>query len=169
MKLLRTSRGITLIELLLVLALSSMVLTLGASFVVSMLKASDRTMTETTSRNETVLILDKLNKTMENADDIEVDPDQKNIDGSFKLFTVIETEEVDPNNDGIFDKVETRKVIHINDSDLLIDGSKINSENYSLEKSSFTLQNDQLVCKLFIQLRHGNKKPYEILKIYTFS
>ncbi|WP_191560708.1 prepilin-type N-terminal cleavage/methylation domain-containing protein [Metabacillus idriensis] len=161
--------GITLIELLLVLALSSMVLTLGASFLITMSKASDRTLGETNLRNESVLVIDALNKTMENADELVIE-DNDNNDSGLNLVNVIEIEMIeDPINSGSFIEQRFPLQIKIESGNLYINNRKVNGDQFSLESTLFFIKDKQLICKIIIQDKHTPSKPYEILKIYDLA
>ncbi|QNG61053.1 prepilin-type N-terminal cleavage/methylation domain-containing protein [Bacillus sp. PAMC26568] len=168
MRIIANQKGVTLIELLLVLALSSMVITLGTSFLITMFKASDRTLADTSLRNESVLVLDALNKTMENADELEIE-DNNNTTGLNHIeITEIEMIE-DPNNAGSFLEVRVTIPIHVDKGNLYIKNRAVNGEQFSLENTTFYINKNKLICKIIIQDRRSNSEPYEILKIYDLA
>lgn len=168
-KLLVNQNGLTLIELLLALAISSMVIVLGASFLITMFKASDRTLSETNLRNEAVLVLDAINKAMENVDDFEV---QNISDTGLREITVVEIDKtVNASNTGNEDEVRFSFQLKFKNDDLFIKNSRINDNNYSLNNSYFyvTEKPKQLICKIIIQEKKFNSKPYEIIKIFNLA
>ncbi len=165
----KNQKGITLIEMLLVLALSSMVITLGASFLITMFKASDRTLWETNLRNESVLVIDALNKTMENADELIIEDNDNNISG-LNLVNMIKIEMIeDPINAGSFTEQRFTIPIKIESGNLYINDRKVNGDQFSLENTLFFIKDKQLICKIIIQDKHTPSKPYEILKIYDLA
>ncbi|MGG4491684.1 prepilin-type N-terminal cleavage/methylation domain-containing protein [Metabacillus idriensis] len=157
-------RGVTLIELLLVLVLSSMVLTLSASFLFTMFKTSDQTLLETELRNESVLILDSLNKAMENADGLLLSEGASEI---VKKVNVSQINIIDEN--GVFKENPITFIIEIKNGNLLINNNIVNHPNFSMADSVFYQKENKLVCKIIIKEKNTPSKPYELIKIYELK
>lgn len=162
-KILLNQKGITLIELLLVLALSSIILTMSTGFLMSMMKAGESTLSNTNLRNEAILIVDSLNKALENADEFAIE------DLRGEKLTEITPTEIRKSVDGELDPVLIP--LSLADGNLSIDDKQINNQNISLEGSHFFIAEDssQLICKLVLKEKNTDSKPYEILKIYNLA
>ncbi|WP_449537143.1 PulJ/GspJ family protein [Ferdinandcohnia sp. Marseille-Q9671] len=64
-------KGITLIELLVALAIATVILSSIYGFTTTMLKSSNNTQTDTNLRNESIIITERLNSVFENANLVE--------------------------------------------------------------------------------------------------
>lgn len=160
-------KGITLIELLLVLVLSSIILTMSTGFLLSMMKAGESTLSKTNLRNEAVLIIDSLNKALENADEFGLG----DIKGQelTKVTPIKITKRVNASN--VLEETRIPIPVIFSGGNLSIDGKPVNNENISLEGSHFFIAEDssQLICKLVLKEKNTDSKPYEILKVYNLA
>lgn len=166
MKLVKNQQGISLIELLAVLALSSMVIILGASFQTGMFKAGNLTMTKNELRNESVLILDALNKAMENTDEFASD---SQIDTEVKAVNLLEIEKIYDENKKEFTESRNTFSIEVKGNALFIRGKQISDDRHILKDTKFLIIGNQLVCTLIINTKNSNAEPYKIIKIFDLS
>ncbi|PLR93704.1 PulJ/GspJ family protein [Bacillus sp. T33-2] len=153
-------KGITLIELLMVLAISSIIITLGYSILFSTMKTTDKSMNETELRNEAVLITQQFDRTLLNID--EIDPINGDETGSFTTFNAS-----DFNPDGTH-KENSPVNIKIDNENLLAGGKQINSDQFSLENTTFKFQNDQLTVHFVIK-NTSTGKEFELYKKYGLA
>ncbi|OHR71928.1 hypothetical protein HMPREF3291_23035 [Bacillus sp. HMSC76G11] len=166
MKLVKNQQGISLIELLAVLALSSMVIILGASFQTGMFKAGNLTITKNELRNESVLILDALNKAMENADDFASD---NQIGAELKAVNLLEIEKIYDENKKEFTESRNTFSIEVRGNALFIRGKQVSDERHVLRDTKFLINGNQLVCTIILNTKDSNGEPYKIIKIFDLS
>jgi type II secretory pathway pseudopilin PulG len=183
----KNQNGITLIELLTVLAISSMVVILAISIFTSMMKISDKSINHTYLRNESVLIIHQLDEFLMNTDTINING-EADPEGNFTSFYAInKTSELTTNekNEDVFVDKEQYTLLNIVSGDLLLfpkcsasgeeeksitceEGSKqrINSESYSVSDTFFTLKGNGLFMKLIVVDNEKNTK-FEVSKLYS--
>lgn len=159
-------KGISLIELLLVLALSSMVIMLGVSFQAGMFKAGNRTLNETYLRNESILIIDLLNKAMENADQFSEDSLR---DTELKAIYLVDIEKVYDENKKEFIEQKETIPIEIKGNALFINGKQVSDDRYTLKDTKFFIKENQLVCTISLNNKESKTDSYEIIKIFDLS
>ncbi|MGD6795657.1 prepilin-type N-terminal cleavage/methylation domain-containing protein [Metabacillus indicus] len=159
-------KGVTLIELLLVLSLSSMVILLGVSFHSGMSKAGKQTLSQNDLRNESILVLDSLNQAMENADAFST---QSIVNTDLKNVSLVKAEKVYDADKKEFFEVVKPLIIEIKDQSLFIDGKQISDSRFTFEDSSFFIKDNQLICNLVLKLKHSDAQPYKLIKIYQLS
>ncbi|WP_191567013.1 prepilin-type N-terminal cleavage/methylation domain-containing protein [Metabacillus idriensis] len=159
-------KGISLIELLLVLALSSMVIMLGVSFQAGMFKAGNRTLNETYLRNESILIIDLLNKAMENADQFSEDILR---DTELKAIYLVDIEKVYDENKKEFFEQKVTIPIEIKGNALFINGKQVSDDRYTLKDTKFFIKENQLVCTISLNNKESKTDSYEIIKIFDLS
>lgn len=179
----KNENGLTLIELLAVLALSSMVVIMAVSIYTSMVKVSNKSIIETNLRNETVLIVHQLDEIMMNTDTIKIDGEADDT-GLFKsFFAVDKSTELAKNEKGedTFKENENLTSIKINGDHLLTcradsttlncDASgqkRINSESYLVTDTVFSLKSSGLFVKLVV-VDKDNGTKYEVNKLYSLK
>ncbi|PLR68301.1 prepilin-type N-terminal cleavage/methylation domain-containing protein [Bacillus sp. UMB0893] len=159
-------KGISLIELLLVLALSSMVIMLGVTFQAGMFKAGNRTLNETYLRNESILIIDLLNKAMENADQFSEDSLR---DTELKAIYLVDIEKVYDENKKEFIEQKVTIPIEIKGNTLFINGKQVSDDRYTLKDTKFFIKENQLVCTISLNNKESKTDSYEIIKIFDLS
>lgn len=134
-------KGLTLVELLAVIAISSIILVVGYSILFSMIKSADHSAVQTKLRNESVLITQQVNQAMLNIDAVEA-AGTTDADGKFKSFYAIDKAATDVDGNRAHD---TTVFIQINaDGNLLIDNKQVNSDGYSLKNTAFKEVNSNL-------------------------
>lgn len=166
MKLLKNQKGISLIELLVVLALSSMIIILGASFQTGMFKAGNLTIAKNELRNESVLILDALNKAMENAD--EFAPGSP-LNAELKAVNLVEIEMVYDENKKEFTEQRETISIEVKGNVLFIKGKQVSDDRHILKDTKFLINNNQLICTIILNTKDSKADPYKIIKIFSLS
>lgn len=112
-------------------------------------ESGESTLSKTNLRNEAVLIVDSLNKALENADEFGLG-DLKGQELT-KVTPVKVTKTVNPSN--LLDETRTPIPVIFSGGNLSIDGKPVNNENISLEGSHFFISDDssQLICKLVLK------------------
>lgn len=158
-------RGLTLVELLAVIALSSIILAVGYSILFSTIKSADHSAVQTKLRNESVLITQQFNQAMLNVDSIEIVGEQ-NANGKFTSFQAIDkAATADASNQGqdVIVPVEIT-----NDGNLLINNKQINSVGYSLKNTTFRQINGNLQVYYAID-DLNNHARFTLLKIYNLQ
>ncbi|XJZ26381.1 Tfp pilus assembly protein FimT/FimU [Bacillota bacterium Lsc_1132] len=134
-------RGITLVELLAVIAISSALLAVGYSILFSMIKSAEYSTAQTKLRNESILITQQFDQAMLNIDSIEIvgEPDP---DGKFQFFQAIDKQPAEDNSDQVQTVVIPFKISA--EGKLLINNKQINSDEYSLKRTTFKQVNGNL-------------------------
>lgn len=161
----RRQSGVTLVELLAVLAISSIILITAYSIYTTAMRVNKASIEDVNIRNETIEICNQFDKMMLNVDTIEI-IGEANSEDHFTSFWAIENGVEMNTTSGEYEEIERSKVaIEINKKDLLIKGRRINSDPYSVEGSSFSLKNGGLLVNLIISDQQNNQK-FEVNKFY---
>jgi prepilin-type N-terminal cleavage/methylation domain-containing protein len=163
----KNEKGLTLVELLVVLAISSAFIIIAFSILASMSKAADKSMNDTLVRNETIYISQQLDKAMDNVDTAEISGSQQ-ADGSFKAFNAVD-KRMKETSPGLFEEAPINTLIQISGNDFTIGGKKLNSEGFTAKDTVFLLKNGQLHVKLAVANLKKNQQKYEVYKIYNLQ
>lgn len=157
--------GVTLIEILSVMTISSLLILIVYSMFFSATKVYQTSLESTNLRNEAVLILTQFDKVMMNVDTIEINGEMDD-NGYFHSFHAINSGyQLDESSGGYKETTYSRDQIEINESGFSINGNNIHSENYFLEGSSFSLKNSALLLDLVIlDVKNGDK--FQVNKLY---
>lgn len=172
---LRQDKGVTLVELLATLVISSIILLLIFSIFGQVMKAGDDTVQQTNKRNEMVFICKQLDNAMLNVNTIEILDETGSGAANFHHFKGIEHRTIDnPNKDQVgepvFQQVEhARTDFKLADGNLYIDDVQINNEGFTLEGTTFSLKNSGLSVKLQLKHTSGDKRHYIINKFYDLK
>ncbi|MGD6877984.1 prepilin-type N-terminal cleavage/methylation domain-containing protein [Bacillus infantis] len=162
----KNEKGLTLVETLVVLAISSAFIIIAFSILASMSKAAEKTMNDALLRNETIYITQQLDKAMDNVDAAEISGSQQ-ADGSFKAYTAVD-KRMDETSPGIFEEAPINTLVQISGNDFTIGSKKINSDEFTAKDTVFILKNGQLHVKLIVA-NLTNKQKYEVYKIYNLQ
>ncbi|MGG5254882.1 PulJ/GspJ family protein [Neobacillus sp. SM06] len=158
-------KGFTLVELLAVIALSSIILAVGYSILFSMMKSAEQSTLQTKLRNESILITQQFDQAMLNIDLIER-TGTPNADGTFQSFQGIDQRI----NEEQPDQVETLVVpFEITaDGKLLINHRQMNADGYSLAKTMFKQVNGNLQVYYVIEELKTHKQ-FTFFKLYNLQ
>lgn len=146
MSIIKNNKGITLVELLAVLAISSIIITSLYSFTMTMLKAEDRTSEDISIRNEIVILKMELNEFFENA---------KKVEDNGNFITVYETADS-----------EVGENLEFNNGNIYIADRQINSSYFVIEKISFNKYNKTFHLHLLVQNGENPDIQEEIYLVY---
>lgn len=166
----KNENGITLIELLAVMAISSMVLIIAFSIFSSMMKVNDKSIIQTNLRNETILISLRIDDVMNNTDTVEI-IGESDENGFFQQFKAIDKRTelaVNEKGEDVFKDIDIPTDIIIENGILYIDGKKINSDSFSLTNTVFSNKSGGLLANLVVY-DIENKETYEINKLYNLQ
>ncbi|QHS24266.1 prepilin-type N-terminal cleavage/methylation domain-containing protein [Virgibacillus sp. MSP4-1] len=156
----RNERGVTLVEVLAVLALSSIVLIGVYSFTSSMLKADERASTATDIRNEVILITEQLNQFFINTDRVMISSDKPL---QFKVVkqksTIDETGKVKQTNAEAEFKYQNKTIY--------IDGKRINSDSYQITEPELMNQNQNSHLRFTVQHQEKTDVTKDVNLIYS--
>ncbi|RLQ98042.1 PilW family protein [Falsibacillus albus] len=156
------NRGLTLIELLVAIAISSMVITLIYHITLTSQKAAHKDVLKTALNNEAVYITEHMNEALLNTDQVEAeDLDEEN--NQFSSFAAINISLEHEGSSGDFQETRSTIKIKIADGNLYIDGKVINSPDYMLSNSYFTSENGNLNCYFTIKQKSSDHS----LKFFT--
>ncbi|MFD1018923.1 prepilin-type N-terminal cleavage/methylation domain-containing protein [Thalassobacillus hwangdonensis] len=164
---LHNERGLTLVELLAVLALSTVVILIAYNLLFSTMGSIDRSSAQTKMRNEAALILYQFDEAMLNVDSIEIDgggtPDR------FTQFTGV-GEHIEDKNDGSggYEFVEDRIAFSISGDDIVIDGNTLNDPEWRFTDSFFKYEGKKLYVQLEVADSESNE-TYQSSKIYRLK
>jgi prepilin-type N-terminal cleavage/methylation domain-containing protein len=167
----QNERGLTLIELLAALAISSIILIVAYSILSTMIKSNDRSSTQITIQNESVIISQKIENLMPNIDSVQI-PNDVNVDanGGFKKFIAIDKRKIE-SSPGVFNDIDPpiTTLIEINNRNLLINNQKVNSDNYSLENTTFKLLNKTTLQVYYELINLKRNVEISLYKVYTLQ
>ncbi|MCK6204989.1 type II secretion system GspH family protein [Bacillus infantis] len=162
----KNEKGLTLVETLVVLAISSAFIIIAFSILASMSKAAEKSMNDALLRNETIYITQQLDKAMDNVDAAEISGSEQ-ADGSFKAYNAVD-KRMDETSPGIFEEAPINTLVQISGNDFTIGSKKINSDGFTAKDTVFILKNGQLHVKLIVA-NLTNKQKYEVYKIYNLQ
>lgn len=171
---LKQQTGITLVELLATLLLSSVVVILVFSLFSQAMKAGDDTVKQTDRRNEMVFICKQLDNAMLNIDTIKVLDENGMENDYFNHFKgidyrLLENPEKGKQGEPEFKEVEFATTeIQLLDGNLLVDDIQVNCNDYQLETLPFSFENGGLLVKLDLIHKETNKH-YVINKFYDLK
>jgi prepilin-type N-terminal cleavage/methylation domain-containing protein len=156
----RNEKGITLVEMLAALALSSIVLIGVYSFLTTMLKADERVINDTDIRNEVVLIQEHLNNFFKNSDGIEI------VSTSPLSFHVVE-QKTNIDASGSLITTTEKRLFSYDGQDIYLDGEKINSYDYFVSAISLENRNANSHLKFTVQHKDKTDLVKEVYLIYS--
>ncbi|NRD80940.1 type II secretion system protein [Bacillus sp. BRMEA1] len=153
-------KGLTLIELLVVVSISAILLSVAYSIFFTMTKSSNQNIIQSQLRDESVIISQQFDQAMLNIDEItNFGPLSGN--GMFTSFNAI-----DKTIDNSMTEHDTTYSIMINNGDLFINNKKINSDNYSLQNTTFKYVNQALQVYFEVDDLKNNQK-FKFFKLYN--
>lgn len=174
MHLRKRENGLTLVELLATIVISSIVLIVVFSIFSQAIQTGNKTMQQTNERNEMVFICKQLDRAMLNIDSIEIlDENGVGTNGAFNHFKGIDhriienpnkEEEEDKFIEVVFDEIE----IYLLDGNLFIDDLQVNDDDYVLRSDPFSLKNGGLLVNLSLTDVETNE-VYVINKFYDLK
>jgi prepilin-type N-terminal cleavage/methylation domain-containing protein len=157
--------GLTLIELLAVIAVSSIVLFVAYSILTSMLRTSDRTTVQTQLRNEAITISQRMDNILVNIDSV----DNGGVNGIFQNFNAIDNRKTET-SPGVFSNSPITTPIAITNGNLLINNQIVNSANFSLQNTTFKLlDNDTSLQINYEILDIKTNQTFKMFKIYSLQ
>ncbi len=158
-------KGLTLVELLAVIALSSIILTVGYSILFSMMKSAEQSAVQTKLRNESILITQQFDQAMLNSNSVEI-ASTPNADGTFQSFHAIDRRINEEQPDQVKTLVISFEITA--DGTLLINNKQINSDGYSLKKTRFKQANGNLQVYYAIEELKTHKQ-FTFFKLYQLQ
>ncbi|CCQ97432.1 putative Predicted protein [[Clostridium] ultunense Esp] len=160
--------GVTLVELLVVLAISSLLIGIVTMILLSSLMAFDRLTSDTELRNESNFITTVLNQTLKNVDKVEIldQPADPNRIYHFQATEVVK--KVDQTEE------DRSQEIYITGDDatgynLFIGGKRINKEGYSLKGSYFWIGDGELKGMIQVEKIGSLAKPLYVYLSHPIS
>lgn len=161
-------RGVTLVELLVVVAISSIFVTIAYSVLFTGMKSVDNSMNETNLTNESVLITTRFERYLQNVDTIYLLGRADN-NGRFKSFEAVDRKQIEV-SPGVYVEQEESSIFEIRNGSLFIDGQIVNSDQYSLEDTAFFYNHEHGELTVFYHITHiQSMKKNEFLKIYLIQ
>lgn len=155
----KNENGLTLIEVLAALTLTTIIMVTMYSFFFSYIKNDQRINTNILVRNESVQILEQLNNDFENVDTISNsigNPSLTSFDAVDKKLTV--------NNDGTTTETDLTIHVELRDDSLYVNNKKVNDSTVSLTGTQFYMENGDLDLNLVIA---SKADPNVVLKTNT--
>ncbi|KGX93621.1 hypothetical protein N781_10535 [Pontibacillus halophilus JSM 076056 = DSM 19796] len=168
MKHLQNEKGVTLVELLAVMAMSILVVGVAYQILFSMFSSIDKSQANTMLRNEAAAIMLELDEIMLNLDEVETIPIDLNVNVPFDHFRVLDIRE---NSSGLPKTLSTE--IEVANGELLVtyNGSSrtITDSSINASNTTFTLDKDgRLRVNLHIE-DNASSETYTVFKIYEME
>lgn len=161
-------RGVTLVELLMVLAISSIFISIAYSILFTGMKSVDNSINETNLTNESVLITTRFERHLQNVDTVNLLGKADN-NGRYKRFEAVDQRKIEV-SPGVYEEREESFLFEIRDGALIIDGQIVNSSQYSLEDTGFFYNHDNGVLSVFYHITDLHNRGNEaFLKLYSIK
>lgn len=163
----RNQKGLTLIELLAVISISSIVLLVAYSILTSMIVTNSNSTSKTNLRNEAVTISQHIENIMLNVDSIQING-TKDANGQFQSFTAVDTRRTET-SPGKFTESSINNTFDITNGNLLINGSSMNSASYSFQNTTFKLLDASTLQVNYVILDPKTKQSFKLFKVYKLQ
>ncbi|MCM3021900.1 PilW family protein [Heyndrickxia ginsengihumi] len=147
-------KGVTLVELLATILISTIIIGVIYSVFIMTITKTKEDMNQKSFIKEQTAILQYMDRTMENVDDVEVVSDTDD-SGRFTSFNAINIKTVE-GADHSFTQQETSVPIAIANNNLEIDNTMINNDGISLDGTTFVIKNGTLQCNFVMKDTKNN-------------
>lgn len=163
----KKENGLTLVEMVVALAISSLVLIIGFSILISMMKVKEETQNKTILRNEMQYIIKELDNILLNTDQIVIEGELDE-NGFFQKFIAKDIRHIQKTT-GEYEEIEhASTTIEIQNKKLLIDGKPVHSDQYTTNEAPFSQQRGSLLLHLIVT-DDASHESYEVKKWYRLG